>query len=109
MAVASFGEPFCETCKRWYDKREMGGSLYDRMGHGFTLLRLNGNKTDVAAFTRAAETRGIPLTFLDVPLEEARELYGRDLILVRPDRYIAWRGDADPDNVDAVFATVTGH
>ena len=48
------------------DKREMGGSLYDRMGHGFTLLRLNGNKIDVAAFTRAAETRGIPLTVLDV-------------------------------------------
>jgi hypothetical protein len=91
------------------DKREMGGSLYDRFGHGFTLLRLNGSKADTSAFTHVAEQRGVPLTTLDVPLKEARELYGRDLILVRPDRYIAWRGDSVPQDVDAVFATVTGH
>ena len=91
------------------DAREMGSSLYDRMGRGFTLLRLNRSKIDVGAFTRVAESRGIPLIILDVPLKEAGELYGRDLILVRPDRYIVWRGDAVPENVDAVLATVTGH
>jgi hypothetical protein len=41
-------------------------------------------------------------------MPEARQLYGRDLVLVRPDRYIAWRGDAVPENVDAILATVTG-
>ena len=87
----------------------MGGSLYDRFGRGFTLLRLDGSQADTGPFVRAAEKRGIPLTILDVPLKEARALYGRELILVRPDRYIVWRGDAVPDDVDAVLATVTGH
>ena len=34
-------------------------------------------------------------------MPEARELYGRDLALVRPDQYIAWRGDDVPDDVAA--------
>ena len=92
------------------DKREMGGSLYDHFGRGFTLLRLSGSKkADAGAFTRVAEKHGIPLTILDVPLKKARELYGRELILVRPDRTIVWRGDAVPEDVDSVLVTVTGH
>jgi 2-polyprenyl-6-methoxyphenol hydroxylase-like FAD-dependent oxidoreductase len=91
------------------DTREMGGSLYDRFGRGFTLLRLDASKVDTGAFTQAAKKRGIPLTVLDVPLKEARELYGRALILVRPDRTIVWRGDTVPENVNSVLARVAGY
>jgi hypothetical protein len=45
---------------------------------------------------------------LDVTLPEGRELYGRDLALIRPDQYIAWRGDVLPDDVDALLARITG-
>ena len=41
-------------------------------------------------------------------LPQARELYGRALALVRPDQYIAWRGDRLPDDVDVLLARVTG-
>ena len=27
---------------------------------------------------------------------DARDLYGRDLALMRPDQYVAWRGNAPP-------------
>ena len=73
------------------------------------MLRLNGSTLKTDAFEQVAASEGIPLTVLDVPMPEARELYGRDLILARPDRYIVWRGDDVPDNVAAIFATVTGH
>ena len=58
---------------------------------------------------QAAGARGIPLTILDVALPEARALYGYDLALIRPDQYIAWRGDQLPNDVDALLAHVTGH
>jgi hypothetical protein len=81
--------------------------LFDHFGKGFTLLRFNP-ALDTSALERAASQRGIPLTVLDNNIAEARELYGRDLALIRPDHYIAWRGDALPDDVDALLAKATG-
>jgi 2-polyprenyl-6-methoxyphenol hydroxylase-like FAD-dependent oxidoreductase len=94
----------------WLDAaRVMGSSLYDRLGKWFSLLRLNGARTDVSAMLAAAARRNVPLTVLDVDLPEAHGLYGRELVLIRPDQYIAWRGDGVPENPDAVLAAVTGH
>jgi hypothetical protein len=92
----------------WLDaERVMGSSLYDRLGKGFTLLRLNA-AIDTKPLEQAAVRRGIPFTVLDLGLPEARDLYGRDLILIRPDQYIAWRCDGTPDDPDAILAAVTG-
>jgi 2-polyprenyl-6-methoxyphenol hydroxylase-like FAD-dependent oxidoreductase len=90
------------------DERQMGSSLFDRLGHGFTLLRLNAS-AETATVEQAASARGIPLTILDVTLPEARALYGCDLALIRPDQYIAWRGDRLPNDLDALLARLTGH
>jgi len=90
------------------DVREMGGSLFDKLGRGFTLLRLNRTAADAAALERTAAARGVPLAILNVTVPEARELYGCDLALIRPDLYIAWRGDRLPDDLDALLARVTG-
>ena len=91
----------------WLDaERSQGSSLFDRFGKGFTLLRFKGASTD--ALKRAAEKRGIPLAVVDVGLPEGRELYGRDLALIRPDQIIAWRGDSLPDDLDALLDKITG-
>jgi len=104
------GLPGGRTPHLWLDDvRGMGSSLFDRFGRGFTLLRLDPAAADTAALEHAAAARGIPLAILDVTLPEARKLYGRDLALVRPDQYIAWRGDRLPDDLDALLAGVTGH
>jgi hypothetical protein len=50
----------------------------------------------------------VPLKVLDVRLPELRELYGRDLALIRPDQYICWRGDRLPDDVKGLLRVVTG-
>jgi hypothetical protein len=93
----------------WLDaERVMGSSLYDPLGEGFTLLRLNSS-IDTGPIAQAATRRNIPLTVLDLTVPEARELYERDLVLFRPDQFIAWRGNHIPDDPDAMLATVTGY
>ncbi len=84
-------------------------SLFDLFGPGFTLLRLRPGAPDGNALAAAAERRRIPFEVVDVPAPEARELYGADLALIRPDQHVAWRGDRLPDDADALLARLTGH
>jgi 2-polyprenyl-6-methoxyphenol hydroxylase-like FAD-dependent oxidoreductase len=92
----------------WLDaERVMGSSLFDRFGKGFTLLRFDP-AVPSGALEQAAAERNIPLLVLDVDLPELRALYERDLALIRPDQYIAWRGDRLPADVGGLLASVTG-
>jgi 2-polyprenyl-6-methoxyphenol hydroxylase-like FAD-dependent oxidoreductase len=92
----------------WLGEGEERVSLFDRLGRGFTLLRLGGSEVDPGPFAKAAADRGVPFTVLDVPDEAVRDLYGRDLALVRPDQHVGWRGNRLPDDADAVIAQVIG-
>jgi hypothetical protein len=49
-----------------------------------------------------------PLHVLDVPDARARELYGYDLLLVRPDLHVVWRGNAAPPDAERLAAIATG-
>ena len=86
----------------------MGDSLFDRFGAGFTLLRLGGKAADTSSIEAAARKRGVPLMVIDLPQADVRELYGRDLALVRPDQYVAWRGNAPPSDPDRVIGRLIG-
>jgi 2-polyprenyl-6-methoxyphenol hydroxylase-like FAD-dependent oxidoreductase len=88
--------------------RGRGSSLFDRFGTGFTLLRLGTKAPDASAMAAAAARWKIPLTILDIDSAEARDLYERDLVLVRPDQYVAWRGNAAPADAERLFARVVG-
>jgi 2-polyprenyl-6-methoxyphenol hydroxylase-like FAD-dependent oxidoreductase len=93
----------------WLDRgRGIGSSLYDRLGVGFTLLRLGSNPPDAAPIVAAARARGVPLAVLDVDPPEARALYERNLVLVRPDQHVAWRGDRPPADADALIQCLVG-
>lgn len=75
---------------------------------GFALLRLGGSRAETglaAAFGRY----GAPFTVLDIAEAAPREVYGFDLILLRPDLHVVWRGNAPPDDSAALAAKVTGH
>jgi 2-polyprenyl-6-methoxyphenol hydroxylase-like FAD-dependent oxidoreductase len=75
-----------------------GTSLFDLLGDGFTLIRFSRD-ADAIPLTDAATRFGIPLRVLDlVHLAELRARYEADLVLVRPDQHVAWRGSvaADP-------------
>ena len=88
---------------------EDGVSIFDRMGMDFTLLVLGaGREPDTRALREAATRRAVPLEVLEVQSEEARDIYGADLVLVRPDRHVAWRGNRAPENCAALLARATG-
>lgn len=74
-----------------------GRSLYDTLGFEFTLLRFGRNPPDAAPFQVEAQARGLPLTVVDIAADEARDLYEADLVLIRPDQIVAWRGNASVD------------
>jgi hypothetical protein len=88
--------------------RGYGDSLFDHLGAGFTLLRLGNGAADGAAIEAAARKRNVPLKVLDVPGADARDLYGCDLALIRPDQYVAWRGNAPPADSARMIAQVVG-
>lgn len=68
-----------------------GRSLYDCFGFEWTLLRLGA--ADGARFIKS----GLSLTVFDLKTPQARDLYGADLVLIRPDQIVAWRGKSDTD------------
>ena len=84
-----------------------GRSLFDAFGFEWTMLRLGPHAPAAQHMQRAASTNGIELTIVDVPQDEARDLYGADLALIRPDQIVAWRGNDDLD-VTHILATVLG-
>lgn len=91
----------------WLDD---GSALHDRIDGGYTLLRLPGATADTRGLEDAMRGYGAPFTVLDVPsATAARQVYGYDLLLVRPDLHVAWRGDHEPDDPAALVAMVTGH
>ena len=88
--------------------RELGDSIYDRLGVGFTLMCL-GAPDRASSLAAAAQRRGVPLDVLPIADDEARAFYERDYVLIRPDQHVAWRGNAPPADADALLARITGH
>ena len=85
-------------------------AVADRIGygHGYTLLRFAGGH-DMAPLWRAFAARSAPFTVLDLSDERARDIYGHDLILVRPDLHVVWRGNLPPADPEQLAALATGH
>lgn len=82
-------------------------SMLDHFGREFTLVRFHPT-LDVDALVSAARSRKMPLKVLDIDHAEARVLYERSLVLVRPDGHVAWRGDELPDDVVQMLGRVCG-
>lgn len=85
-----------------------GSSLYDHFGEGFTLLITEGSCSEADTFNAAAEMTGVPLTLLALPDTRLGHRYEARFALIRPDQHVAWRGNALPDDVHDLLATVTG-
>ncbi|MFM0113773.1 FAD-dependent monooxygenase [Paraburkholderia nemoris] len=74
----------------------------------YTLIDVTGGH-DAGPLLAAFEALGAPLDVLVLADSALRTVYERDLILVRPDMHVAWRGNRLPQAVDDLAAKVTGH
>jgi 2-polyprenyl-6-methoxyphenol hydroxylase-like FAD-dependent oxidoreductase len=83
-----------------------GRSTLDLFGDGFVLLKFADAPT--AAVERAAKDRGVPLKVERIENAEAARLYGRALVLVRPDGHVAWRDNAAPEDAALLIDTIRG-
>ncbi|HXP94050.1 MAG TPA: FAD-dependent monooxygenase [Candidatus Binatia bacterium] len=81
-------------------------AMADLIGKGYTLLRLR--RADTSALERAFAKIGAPLTLLDVDSAQARAVYERTLLLIRPDLHVTWRGDTLPGDCDKLATLATG-
>lgn len=86
-----------------------GRPIQDHLPDGYTILRLGRPNRDVGALEAAFAARGAPLSVVDIRDAVAREVYGHDLILLRPDLHIVWRGDVLPEDAAQIAITATGH
>ena len=84
-------------------------AIQDALGPGFTLLRLGGTRESGAGLEKAFKALGAPFELLDTTDAKARDLFGYDLILLRPDLHIAWRGNRVPAEAARLAALVTGY
>ncbi|MFZ4757953.1 MAG: FAD-dependent monooxygenase [Burkholderiaceae bacterium] len=86
-----------------------GASLYDAFAtDGFSLLVTRpAARAAAAGFEAAAAAAGLPLRTVAPDAPALRELYQADLVLVRPDQHVAWRGGQAADAA-AILDRVTG-
>ncbi|MGA7792600.1 MAG: FAD-dependent monooxygenase [Candidatus Acidiferrales bacterium] len=85
-----------------------GAALHDRLGAGHTLLRLGGTHVDTSSLERSFREIYAPLDVLDVHGERPRDIYQFDLLLVRPDLHVVWRGNELPQDAAKIAMVATG-
>jgi 2-polyprenyl-6-methoxyphenol hydroxylase-like FAD-dependent oxidoreductase len=88
---------------------EEGRSVHDLIGDGYTLLRLGGSHADTSGLEHAMRARQAPFDTLTIDADRPRDVYGYDLILVRPDLHVVWRGNTPPSDPSRLAALATGH
>jgi 2-polyprenyl-6-methoxyphenol hydroxylase-like FAD-dependent oxidoreductase len=86
-----------------------GRSVHDIIGDGYTLLRLGGSTADASGLERAMGELHAPFEILTIDEERPRDVYGYDLILLRPDLHVVWRDNTPPGDPAQLAAVATGH
>ncbi|NBS11924.1 MAG: hypothetical protein EBS77_04550 [Gammaproteobacteria bacterium] len=73
------------------------------------MLRLGSRAVSGAAFQHAYAALNAPFHEVSIASDRIRDLYQSDLILMRPDMHIVWRGNAIPENLTEIVSLSTGH
>ncbi len=86
-----------------------GRAILDIIGKAYTLLRFDADRIDMSALIAAFSESRAPLEVLSLADDHARKLYGFDLMLVRPDLHVVWRGNAAPEYAQWLVGVATGY
>jgi 2-polyprenyl-6-methoxyphenol hydroxylase-like FAD-dependent oxidoreductase len=85
-----------------------GRNVYEELGPGFTLLAFDPPAGSAQTIAAAAASLSIPFKLIEDSYSGGRDAYGCRMVLVRPDQFVAWRGDAAPGDAQALMRRVAG-
>ncbi len=85
-----------------------GRNVFEELGKDFTLLAFDADDATASAFEHAARALHVPLKIVRDSLNDGREAYEANLILVRPDRYVAWTATHTPTDAKVVMSKAVG-
>jgi len=71
-------------------------------------LAFEGDKNIIQAFEKAFCSGGIHLRIIEDSLSDSRLKFEAKYILVRPDHYIAWKGNEAPE-IESLIKRITGN
>lgn len=91
-----------------------GSPIFDKYSKEFTLIVFSDGKDPTTSkyLQKAAQDRKIPLKIVSLIGEDhARNVWGANLVLVRPDGHVSWRGEyiKSRSAADRIILTATGH
>ena len=90
----------------WLDD---GVAIQDLLPETYILLILGNRSLDTSKLRQSYEAIGAPVTELRIESNRIRDLYGFDLIVLRPDMHVVWRGADVPQNPKELASLSTGH
>ena len=78
-------------------------------GSGFTLIALDSNDATVRGFELAARELGVPLHVIESARTPDNCAWGADLILVRPDAFVAFAGETADETPREILLRAVGN
>jgi len=90
----------------WLDD---GSALQDQLSETYILLSLGKKPLDTSKLRQSYEKIGAPVAEVRIDSNRLRDLYGFDLLVLRPDMHVAWRGNDAPPNPQEIASISTGH
>jgi 4-hydroxyisophthalate hydroxylase len=69
-----------------------GSNVYERLGTTYALLAFGADPQALEALVSAAAAQGVPLAVVSDTADGERARFGAELVLVRPDQFVAWAG-----------------
>ena len=83
-----------------------GDEIWNALGDGFTLFSFGDG--DVSGFEVAASARLVPLKIVKATSTALADVYGTEMILVRPDQFVAWTKSGEALDPVAVINRAIG-
>ncbi|KAJ2905582.1 FAD binding domain-containing protein [Zalerion maritima] len=88
-----------------------GSAIFDKFGKHWTIMVFVREGCGQDLLMDAAKSLSVPLSLVDLSGEDqAKRIYERPLVLIRPDQHVAWRGDRldSLESAKDILTTVTG-
>ena len=85
-----------------------GKNVYEELGTDFALVALDADEASISDFEAAAKSLGIPLCVVRDSFAGDRERVQARLQLVRPDQFLAWKGDDSRGDAESILKKAVG-